>query len=381
MNQSLESPTTPNTPTYTSGKPVPAHFAVLFAAAGALALSVILPFGVPLFLGATLAATLGPLQRLLLKVSGGRKTLASILCTLLLLVLVVTPLISLIAYAASEVAGGIEWAKQTMEVSNLKDLAMGRLPEFARPTLERAMTSLSISPQDFESYAGKALEFGQTAVPRIFGGGLGAVGGLILVLLSTFFFLADGSSLIDLLLRLSPLSRKQTKELIEEFQSVSSASLMGLAFSAVGQGLVLSAGYYFASVPHLFFFGVGSFVSAFVPLVGSMLVWLPTGLFMASQAGATTGIGLVVYCFVAVNIVDSGLKPMLLKGKMAMHGGITFVSMLGGISVFGPVGFIAGPLCIAFVTAFLRMYQRDYLKKGDVLDPEAAEAAEAAKAE
>lgn len=372
MNQEMTSQTKPNTPTHTTGKPVPAHFAVLFALAGALALWVILPYGVPLFLGATLAATLAPVQRLLLKLTRGRGTLASMMCTLLLLVLVVTPLISLVAYAATEVAGGIEWAKQTMEVSNLKDLAMGRVPTFMRPMLERAMSSLSVSPQDFERYAQKALEFGQHAVPMIFGGGLGAVGSLILVLLSTFFFLADGSSVIDLLVRLSPLSPKQTKELVEEFQSVASASLMGLAFSAVGQALALSLGFYFFSVPHLFFFGVAALVSAFVPLVGSMLVWLPTALFMGSQNGAGAGVGLAVYSFVAISVIDSGLKPMLLKGKMAMHGGLTFLAMLGGLSVFGPVGFIAGPLCIAFVTAFMRMYQRDYLKKGAVLDPSAS---------
>lgn len=371
MNHDLPSQTKPNTPEHVSGRTVPWHFAVLFAAAGALALSVVLPYGVPLFLGATLAVTLLPVQRLLLKLTGGRGTLAAILCTLLLLILVVTPLISLVAYAATEIAGGIEWAKQTMEVSNLKDLAMGRVPAFMRPMLERAMTSLSVSPEDFESYATKALEFGQQAVPRIFGGGLGAIGGLILVLLSTFFFLADGESLIDLLMRLSPLSRKQTHELVSEFHAVSSASLMGLAFSAVGQALMLTLGFYFAGVPHLFFFAIAALVSAFVPLVGSLLVWLPVSLFMASQAGTGTAVGLLVYSVVAVNIVDTGLKPMLLKGKMAMHGGLTFLGMLGGLTVFGPVGFIAGPLCIAFVTAFMRMYQRDYLKKGEVLDTSA----------
>lgn len=371
MNQKLTPQTQPNTPEHVSGRKVPWHFAVLFAAAGALAFRVIVPYGVPLFLGATLAVTLLPIKRVLLKVTRGRVTLASLIATLLLFVLVVTPLISLVAYAATEVAGGIEWAKQTLEVSNLKDLAMGRMPEFMRPILERAMSNLSISPEDFESYATKALEFGQQALPRIFGGGLGAVGGLILVLLSTFFFLADGESLIDLLVRLSPLSRKQTHELVDEFRAVSSASLMGLAFSAVGQCIALSFGFYMANVPHLFFFCVAALVSAFVPLVGSMLVWLPLSLFMGSQAGTATAVGLAVYSFVAVNIVDTGLKPMLLKGKMAMHGGITFLSMLGGLSVFGPVGFIAGPLCIAFVTAFMRMYQRDYLKKGDELDASA----------
>jgi predicted PurR-regulated permease PerM len=360
MKQDSSSLTEQNTPSNRSGRPVPAHFAVLFALAGALALWVVLPYAVPVFLGATLSVTLLPVQRVLLKLTRGRKGLASSLCTLLLLVLVVTPLISLVAYAATEIASGIEWAKQSLEVSNLKDLAMGRVPSFMRPLLERAFTSLQVSPQDFENVGHKVLEFGQTAVPRIFGGSLGALGG---------FFLADGESVIDLLMRLSPLSKKQTKELVDEFHAVSSASLMGLAFSAVSQCLVLTLGYWMAGVPHLFFFSVASFVSAFVPLVGAMLVWLPTALFMGTQGGAGMGVGLAVYSLVAVNVVDTGIKPMLLKGKMAMHGGLTFLSMLGGLTVFGPIGFIAGPLCIAFVTAFLRMYQRDYLRKGDVLDP------------
>ena len=372
MNHDLSLQTKPNTPSYTTGHKVPGQFAVLFALAGALALWVVLPYGVPVFLGATLAVTLAPVQRLLLKATGGRTTLASILCTLLLLFLVVTPLLSLVAYGAGEVASGIEWAKQTLEVSNLMDLAMGRMPAFMRSLLGRGLSSLQMSPQDFDAYGQKVLEFGQQAVPRIFGGGLGALGGLILVLLSTFFCLADGGSMIDLIMRLSPLAPKQTKELIDEFRAVSSASLMGLAFSAAGQAVALTLGYWMAGVPHLVFFSLASLVAAFVPLIGSMLVWLPTALFMGAQAGAAKGIGLAVYSVVAVNVIDTGLKPMLLKGKMAMHGGLTFLAMLGGLSVFGPVGFIAGPLCVAIVTAFMRMYQRDYLKKGEALDPSAS---------
>ena len=369
MNPNLPSHLQPNTPSYVSGRKVPPQFAVPFALAGLLALWVLLPYGVPIFLGATLAATLAPVQRLLLKITKGRTTLASLLCTLLLLVLVITPLLSLVAYGASEVAEGIQWAKQTLQMSNLMDLAMGRVPGFMRSLLGRAVSSLQMSPQDFDTYGQKVLEFGQSAVPRIFGGGLGALGALILVSLSTFFCLADGPSMIDLILRFSPLARKQTQELIGEFQAVASASLMGLAFSAVSQSVVLTFGYWMAGVPQLFFFALASLVAAFVPLVGAMLVWLPTAVFMGIQGGAAKGIGLALYSIIAVNVIDTGVKPMLLKGKMAMHGGLTFLAMLGGLNVFGPVGFIAGPLCIAFVTAFLRMYQRDYLQKGETLDP------------
>ena len=360
----------PQDGTHDNAAPVPRAFAVLFALAGALALWVVLPYGVPLFLGATLAVTLAPLQRLLIKASRGRVGMASLLTTLLLLVLVVAPLASLVAYGATEVAGAIEWAKNTLEVSSLQDLAMGRVPAALRTLLSRAMSGLSISSGDLEAYGKKALAFGQHALPAIFGGGLGALGALILMLLSTFFFLADGNALIDVIMRLSPLDRRHTSELLDEFRAVASASLTGLAFSAVGQTMVLTFGYWMAGLPHLFFFSVASLVAAFVPLVGSMLVWLPTSIVYGIQAGAGPAAGLAIYSFFAINVIDSGLKPMLLKGKMAMHGGLTFLGMLGGLAVFGPVGFIGGPLCIALASAFLRMYQRDFLKKGEILGPQ-----------
>lgn len=363
MTTSSSDPSAENLPEDNAAA-VPRSFALLFALAGLLALMVVRPYWVQLFLGACLSVTLAPIYDYLMKVTRGRRPgMAATVSTLLLLVIVIAPLASLLAYGATEVASGIEWAKQTLEVGTIQELSAGRVPNAMRGTVTRALSSMSIDSTDIDSYAKKALELAQGAVPRIFGTGLSAIGSLILVLLSTFFFLADGGAIIDKTMHLSPLPRRHTRELLKEFRAVGSASLMGLAFSAVTQCIVLTLGFWMAGLPHLFFFAVMALISAFVPLVGSMLLWLPTAILVGVQNGATAGLLLVAWSFISVNAVDTGLKPLVLKGKMALHGGLTFLGMLGGLSVFGPVGFIAGPLVMAFVVAFIRMYERDYLDK------------------
>lgn len=347
-------------------RPTSWSFATGFTLSALLALAIVRPNWVPLFLGAAFAVTLGPVFRWLRAVLGGRETLAAAITTVMLLFVVLSPLASLVAYAANEVAQGIEWLKETMQLDNVRELIGGRVPAPVRSLLERTLENFNLGPDELQEYGKRGVELAQQATPKVAGASLALLGNTLLLLLSCFFFLADGGKLVSLIMHTSPLRGGHTRELMDEFRSVASASLMGMAFTGVGQCLVLTAGFYFAGVPHLFFFGVGALVAAFVPLVGSMLVWLPVSVGLAVTGSTYIGVGLAVYSLVATNVVDGGLKPLVLRGQMAMHGGLLFLGILGGLSLFGPVGVVAGPLCIAFFTTFLTIYQRDYLKQEPV---------------
>lgn len=362
MNQLVDSPSpAAQAAAKAATKPTSWSFAVGFTAAAVLAFAVLRPNWVPLFLGASLAVTLAPCCRWLRGRLHGRETMAAAITTFAMFLVVLTPLASLVAYGANEVAQGIDWLKETMQLDNVRELIGGRVPAPVRGLLERALKNFSVGPEDLTEYGKRGVEIAQQATPKVAGASLAMLGNTLLLLLSTFFFLADGPKLVGTMLRISPLNERHTRELMDEFQSVASASLIGMAFTGVGQSLALTAGFAFAGVPHLFFFAVATLVSAFVPLVGTLLVWLPVAAGLALTGSGGLGAAVAAYSLVATNVVDGGLKPLVLRGRMAMHGGLLFLGILGGLSLFGPAGVVAGPLCIAFFTTFLTIYQRDYL--------------------
>jgi predicted PurR-regulated permease PerM len=144
-----------------------------------------------------------------------------------------------------------------------------------------------------------------------------------------------------------------------------------MSASAAIQGVVGVIGYLIAGVPQPVFFGLLTFVAAFVPLVGTALVSVPlaAALFLLGRTGAA--IFLLVWSIVALGLVDNVVKPMLLKGAMRIHGAMVFFSLVGGLLLFGPVGVVAGPLSVTFLLTMIRVGQRDFAGRGPA-DPDPA---------
>jgi predicted PurR-regulated permease PerM len=74
----------------------------------------------------------------------------------------------------------------------------------------------------------------------------------------------------------------------------------------------------------------------------------------------TAAIFIAIWCGVLLTLADNVVKPLAMRGKVEMHTGLVFLALLGGITMFGLLGIIAGPLVIAFLLALLRMYERDF---------------------
>ena len=342
---------------------VPAPFLTLLLATGAVTLLLLRPYAVVLFLAATLAVTLHPLFKRIERAFGGRPSLAAAAAALGLLAVGVAPLLSLAAYSASAINEAVGWAKEHLHEGHIRELQEGQLPGPLRQSVGSALSRVNLNPEDLEKYAGRAIEFIQRFSPQLALASLGAISSLLFVLIAFYFFLKDGPTLARHLHALSPLKRGHTARLFGDFRSVATASLLGMVFTGIGQSFVLSAGYWLASLPNVFVLSLLTGIAAFVPLAGSMLAWLPIALVSGVLISAKTGVCLAIYSLVATNVVDAGLKPMVLKGQMQMHGGVMFLGIIGGISLFGPVGFIAGPMVIAFFMSFLQMYERDYKQK------------------
>jgi len=337
-------------------------FWVLLAVAVALAVYVIWPFRSPLFLAAVLAAAFQPLLARTERLLKGRRRLAGALLTLLVFGAIVAPIASIFAFAAQQTTQGLTWVRDSLGVQSVGDISLSRVPPHAQQAIDRILNTLHLSREQVQAFAGKALDYAQTAWPAALGASVGAVASALIMLAAFFFLLVDGRNLIRLLGRVSTLQAAQTEELMREFANVSSATLVGAALTAVVQAVLATIGFTIARVPHAVFLGIVTLVASFVPVVGTAIVWIPAALLLGLTGHMSAAIFVAIWCGVLLTLADNVVKPMAMRGKVEMHTGLVFLALLGGITMFGLLGIIAGPLVIAFLLALLRMYERDFLE-------------------
>ncbi len=337
-------------------------FWALFALAVALTLYVIWPFRSPLFLAAVLAAAFQPLLARTERLLKSRRRLSGALLTLLVLGAIVAPIASILAFIAGETTKGLTWVRDSLGVQSVGDLSLSRVPPQAQHAIDSILSTLHLSREQVQGFAAKAVDYAQAAGPAILGAGAGAVTSTLIMLAAFYFLLVDGRRLIRVLGRISPLQAAQTEELLREFANVSSATLVGAALTALVQAVLATLGFVLAGVPHAVFLGIATLIASFVPVIGTAIIWVPATVLLALTGHLTAAIFVGAWCGVLLTLADNVVKPLAMRGKVEMHTGLVFLALLGGITMFGLLGIIAGPLVIAFLLALVRMYERDFLE-------------------
>jgi hypothetical protein len=151
----------------------------------------------------------------------------------------------------------------------------------------------------------------------------------------------------------------------------------------VAQGLLAGAGFYFALPDNapIFLLMMLTMVLAVVPFVGAAGVWIPTCLWIFFykerlvegqwvEGSPFTALVLAAYCAGVVSTVDNVIKPLVLHGQSNLHPLLALMSVLGGVTVLGPVGILVGPMLVAFIHALLVMVNKELrlLGSGDGID-------------
>ena len=180
-----------------------------------------------------------------------------------------------------------------------------------------------------------------------------------LILLIMFFLLLDGVRLTHRLTYYFPLKPAQTTIIIEGLRKMSRAVLIG-GFAVAGlQGIVGGIGFAIVGISPLFW-GTVMIFAALVPVIGTGLVWLPAVLVLLLRGEMGSAIFLSIWCGVGVTSIDSFLRPILVRGGANVPILFIFLSILGGINVFGMLGLLYGPMILGFVALMLDIYDEEY---------------------
>lgn len=189
--------------------------------------------------------------------------------------------------------------------------------------------------------------------------------GAFVMIVSLYYFLADGPAMIRAIMRLLPLDDKYQAQLIDQFGNVTQAVVLAAFLSAVAQGVLAGIGFYFAGVGSVFLLTVLATLFAIVPFIGSAGVWVPVCLwigFVDDRPWAAIILG--VYCLVFVSAIDNVIKPLVLHGRSNIHPLLALLSVLGGVQALGPIGIIVGPMAVAFLQTLLEMINKEMVAMG-----------------
>lgn len=182
--------------------------------------------------------------------------------------------------------------------------------------------------------------------------------GLAVMIISLYYFLADGPKMVAAVMRLLPLDDRYERQMLQEFDKVSRAVVLAVLLSAVVQGALAGIGYSLAGLEAVFLLTVLTTFLALVPFVGAAAVWGTCSLWLFFYEERTTAaIVLALYGVGVVSLADNVIKPIVLHGQSNLHPLLALLSVIGGVGALGPIGIFVGPMVVAFLQALLNMLQ------------------------
>jgi predicted PurR-regulated permease PerM len=333
-------------------------FAGLFALALVLFSRILLPFLMPLLLGGFLVVLFLPLQDALGRRLRGCPSLCAGLSTLAVFLLILAPLAAVGWLVAREVLGLVQHAQQLLEQVDLRQEVLASLPRGVRRYLPA-----DPSGSETEVALMGVVANGASLIKVLLGAGTGLILNLFLMTVAMYYFFLDGRRLWGEVTQLVPLDRRYIQTFAREFTDVAHALVYGNTVTALVQGALGLVGLLVARVPHAGVWGAAMVLVALVPLGGTALVWGPVAGALLLSGRINEGIFLLAWGAFVVSSVDNFLRPRLCGSRMALHPLLVFLSMFGGLAVFGVMGVLVGPLIASLFMAMVRIYRRDFLAR------------------
>ncbi|HEY5372728.1 MAG TPA: AI-2E family transporter [Polyangiaceae bacterium] len=311
------------------------------------ALAVLVPFWAPLLLAAWVALIAWPLQQRLSMGLHHRNVAAASIAVLLALAVLVPFALVVASLSGAALSLAARLADSKTATAALKALSGGS----SSSGLDLPAFNVQYALELARRYGANA--FG--AARSLFGAATLAVVSAAVFCGSFFVFLVDGKRLAAWLLERSPLSRGDHHRLVNVFAEVGRGLLIGVGLTALAQGFVATVGYVVTGVPQALVLGLVTVFASLIPSVGSGLVWVPVtaGLWVS---GRTTAAITMLVIGLVVSVTDNIIRPLLSRyAALRMHGLLIFVSMLGGLVLFGGWGLLLGPLFVRYAMEGLDM--------------------------
>jgi predicted PurR-regulated permease PerM len=180
--------------------------------------------------------------------------------------------------------------------------------------------------------------------------------GLFLVFYVLFFFLRDRLLALTSISALSPLTKEETYNLFKSVEDTIHATIYGTFAIAAVQGTLGGVIFWYLGFSAPLLWGLVMSILAVIPMLGASIIWAPAALFLALEGNWGSALILFAFGLLIISTVDNLLRPILVGNRLKLHTVLAFLSVLGGIILFGTAGIVLGPIMLSITIALLKIW-------------------------
>ena len=328
-------------------------------------LFILSPFAGPISWGMIIAFTFYPVYEKLRKVSGQNPTLAAGALTTLLLLALTPIVIFTFLLAVRETIHLYDWLTEFIKNGNAE-----RLYEKIR-TLKifQKIESLKLSPWEslgtqlnqwvLNSF-GTLGNFVLQHVTLITKNVIQATLNFFLTFFIIFFLFRDGHRIYGFIYEITPLDDEHKKEIFGQLSETFSATLRGQLFTSLAQAVLLGLVFWILRLPLPVFFAALAFLASMIPIAGVATIWMPFVIFLFATQEYPRAVALLALGAIVVSGIDNVLKPLLIGHKTKLPYSLLFLSILGGLQVYGFMGIFLAPAILSLFFVLIRIYQHNF---------------------
>jgi predicted PurR-regulated permease PerM len=314
------------------------------------------PFLTAIFLALVLAIAVLPVHQWIARRVRGR-SMAALITTAAVVVLIMVPLLLISLKLLSEAASFYTFL--TQQGTSL----WSTRSEWLTEAIQKIADQTGMTPQQLKSALTSRVQGFAAWMVGMMGWAARGFAQQILTAIITFlilfFFLRDREQYTRAVVGLLPLPPGRARQLGTAVQQTVIANIYGMFAVGILQGALTAAGFWMTGLRAPLLWGAMAAILSFVPLVGPSLVWWPGVFVLAVQRNWAQAIMLAVWGLVVISAADYIVRPRVAGGRVNANRLLVLLSFLGGLSAFGAIGIIAGPVVLSVVTALLTMIREE----------------------
>lgn len=320
------------------------------------------PFLIEIFVAAILVSVFYTPFEYLVKFLKGRRHLAALLMCLFLVAIIIVPVAKMISYGGQKSVGLYSSTVDFFENNTFGDIFES---DFFKNSPLRYLNfdKINFGSEAFQStileMSKKISNIFISGATVVFNETTKFVVSLALIIMTMFFFFVDGAKILKRIMYLSPLPNNHDQIIFNKFRKVSYTIFVSTFVAAAAQGLVGALGFWVVGFPPLLA-GVLIALLSLLPYVGSMIFYVPVGIFYLLSGDIKEGVFILLWGMLIIGTIDNIIRAYMIKGDAEVNPIFVLFSILGGLALFGFWGIILGPLIIALMVTVFHIYELEF---------------------
>ncbi|MCA9074827.1 MAG: AI-2E family transporter [Planctomycetaceae bacterium] len=205
------------------------------------------------------------------------------------------------------------------------------------------------------SLGGETFDFLSSSIAAV----VSAIVSFLVFVIALYYFLADGTALLNATQKLIPVHAEYQREMLDEFSKVVRSVVMATFFAGLVQGIATVAALWVFKFDHLLVLLALSVLSSLVPLLGTWLVWGPCALWLLWNGHWVQALLLALYGAIFVGMLDNVVRTYVLNSNTKLHPLLAFISVLGGLQTMGLWGMFVGPIVASCLHALVKIFNHE----------------------